>query len=160
MSSFTVCWVIPGERRGWKMSRDSDPWPKKPHIYILFLKLFTSPVQQRGGWAARFVVPVPAPAPGSGLGGTSIHSLRRLQHWGSGHAASREPSAATNPSSGASMGLLWPLCRSLLLWSPHPSPRAGGHLRSNKKWHLCPYQDTPLCEDPYRNMDWQTWQKW
>lgn len=86
------------------MSRDSDPWPKKPHIYILFLKLFTSPVQQCGGWAAHFVVPVPAPALGSGLEGTSIHSLRRLRHWGPGHTASREPSAATDPSSGRAWG--------------------------------------------------------
>lgn len=36
MLSFTVCWVIPREWRGGKQV-DSDPWPKKPHIYIFFL---------------------------------------------------------------------------------------------------------------------------
>lgn len=162
MLSFTVCWVIPREWRGWKTSRFRPLAEETTHIYIFF-KLFTSPIQQRGGQAACFVVPIPVPAasacqcPAPDSGETSAHNLCRLRQRGPVPTASREPSAVTNPPQGRARGSS---DRSAILSSsdplsrrPWPSPGAGGHLRSNKKWHLCPYQDTPLCEDPYRNMD-------
>lgn len=59
MFSFTVCWVIPREQRGRKTSRDSDPRPKKPHIYIFFLSSLQA--QSNNAGDGRLVSRSPSP---------------------------------------------------------------------------------------------------
>lgn len=113
MLSFTVCWVIPREWRGWKTSRFRPLAEETTHIYIFF-KLFTSPIQQHGGQAARFMVPIPVPAaptrqcPAPHSGATSTHNLCQLQQQGLVPTASQSLCSHKSPS-GASTGLLWPL---------------------------------------------------
>lgn len=164
MLSFTVCWVIPREWRGWKTSRFRPLAEETTHIYN-FLSSLQAQSSNMGdrqlvSWSpslCRLLLNASAQlwtqgewAPTASAAGSGAHSIPGA-------------SAVTNPPRGkarvssdrSALSSSNPLSR-----CPWPSPGAGGHLRSNKKWHLCPYQDTPLCEDPYRNMDWQTWQKW
>lgn len=130
MLSFTVCWVIPRERRGRKTSRDSEPWPKKPHIYIYIFFLSSLQAQSSNAGDGQLTSSSPSPrrlpphasARLRARGKTSARSSRRFRHQGPAPAASREPSAATNPALGASAGLLRPLRRPLLLRSPVPAP--------------------------------------
>lgn len=95
MLSFTVCWVIPREWRGWKTSRFRPLAEETTHIYIFLSSLQAQ--SRTWGTGSLFHGPRPCahcsrtPVPGSGLGGTNTHNLHRLQQQGLVPTASQEP---------------------------------------------------------------------
>lgn len=124
MLSFTVCWVIPREWRGWKTSRFRPLAEETTHIYNLLSSLQAQ--SSNGGQAACFVVPIPVPAaPARASARLRTHNLHRLQQQGRVPTASQEPLQSQIPL-GGELGAPLTLCHPLLLRSPVPVPQAPG----------------------------------
>lgn len=128
MLSFTVCWVIPREWRGWKTSRFRPLAEEITHIYIFLssLQAQSSNVGDRQlvSWSPSLCRLLPhASARLRTQGNERPQPAPALAARSGAHGIPGAVCGHKSPS-GASTGLLRPLRRPLLLRSPVPVPLA------------------------------------